>query len=207
MTDHFQLLDEPRRPFLDTEALRQRFLKLSSEFHPDRFHNAPETERQQASERYTNLNSAYQNLSEPKERLLHLLELELGARPKDVQRIPPGTMDLFMEVGQLCRDTDAFLAERAKATSPMLKVRLFEQGMDWTDKLNGLQQKVNAKRDELTQELQALNAAWESAPPAGSSDRVGKLPLERLEQIYRIFSYVARWTEQLQERAVQLAMN
>jgi hypothetical protein len=32
------------------------------------------------------------------------------------------------------------------------------------------------------------------------------LPLERLEQLYRAMSYVARWTEQVQERIVQLAM-
>ena len=31
------------------------------------------------------------------------------------------------------------------------------------------------------------------------------LPLDRLEQIYRALSYVGRWTEQIQERAVQLA--
>jgi hypothetical protein len=65
---------------------------------------------------------------------------------------------------------------------------------------------VNAKRDELVAELQQLNAVWAAAPAPSSPERVGALPLERLEQLYRAMSYVARWTEQVQERIVQLAM-
>jgi len=205
VTDAFALLDEPQRPWLDPEALKQKFLPLSSAVHPDRFHSASETERHQATTRYGELNAAYNILREPKERLLHLLELEAGAKPKDVQRIPPGTMDLFVEVGQLCRDADIFIAERSKVTSPLLKVQMFERGMEWTDKLQDLQQRINAKRDEIVAELQQMNAIWDSAPEYGSPHRAAALPLERLEQIYRVFSYIARWSEQIQERNVQLA--
>jgi DnaJ-domain-containing protein 1 len=205
MVDNFALLSEPRRPWLEPESLKPRFLALSAEVHPDRVHNAGETEKAAANQRYALLNAAYNCLREPKERLIHLLELESGARPKDVQRIPPGTMDLFVEIGQTCREADAFLAEKSKTTSPLLKVRMFEQGMEWTDKLNRLQQRVNLKRDDIFAELRTMNAAWESAPAAASSERVAALPLERLEQLYRVASYIARWTEQIQERVTQLS--
>ena len=205
MTDSFALLNEPRRPWLDAGALKQKFLPLSSAVHPDRFHSASEAEKQLATARYAELNAAYNTLREPRDRLLHLLELELGAKPSDIQRIPPGTMDLFVEVGQLCRDVDSFFAQRGHVTSPLLKVQMFERGMEWTDKLQALQQRINAKRDELTGELQQMNAVWESAPAVGSPERIAVLPLERLEQIYRVFSYIARWSEQVQERNVQLA--
>ena len=205
MTDNFALLNEPRHPWLDTDALKEKFLQLSSSVHPDRVHSASAAEKETATKRYAELNAAHNILRDPKERLLHLLELELGAKPKDVQRIPPGTMDLFVEVGQTCRDTDNFLAERAKVTSPLLKVQMFEKAQDWTDKLNQLQQKINVKRDELFGEIQKMNATWEAAPMIGSADRAATLPLERLEQLYRILSYVSRWTEQIQERIVQLA--
>jgi curved DNA-binding protein CbpA len=205
MTDSFALLNEPRRPWLDVDELKQKFRQLSNDVHPDRIHSASEEEKQRANQRYAELNAAHNTLREPRDRLLHLLELESGAKPKDVQRIPPGTMDLFVEVGQICRDVDAFLAERGKVTSPLLKVQMFERGMDWTDKLQALQQRINSKRVELTEELQKMNAQWESAPPVGSPERAAVLPLERLEQIYRVFSYIARWTEQLNERVVQLA--
>jgi len=205
MTDAFALLNKPRRPWLDADALKQKFLPLSSAAHPDRTHSAPEAEKQQTNQRYAELNAAYNTLREPRDRLLHLLELERGTKPGDIQRIPPGTMDLFVEVGQLCRDVDAFLAERQNVTSPLLKVQMFERGMEWTDKLQALQQRISTKRDELTTELQQMNAVWDAAPPIGSPQRVAALPLERLEQVYRIFSYIARWSEQLQERNVQLA--
>lgn len=205
MTDAFALLGEPRRPWLDPDALKQRFLPLSAESHPDRVHTAGEEEKQRATARYAELNAAFNVLREPRHRLLHLLELELGAKPKDVQRIPPGTMDLFVEVGQLCRDVDAFMVQRAQVTSPLLKVQVFQQAMDWTDKLQSLQQRINAKRDELAAELRQLNTVWERAPEVGSQDRAAALPLELLEQVYRVFSYIARWTEQIQERLVQLA--
>ena len=205
MVDNFILLDEPRRPWVDPEPLKVKFHALSGAAHPDRVHNASEADKLAANQRYADLNLAFNTLKEPRDRLIHIIELEMGARPKDVQRIPPGTMDLFVEVGQTCRDADAFLAEKDKVTSPMLKVQMFEKGMEWTDKLNALQQTINQRRDELLVELKSLNAVWESAPTIGSSERAAKLPMERLEQIYRVFSYVARWTEQIQERVVQLS--
>jgi hypothetical protein len=205
MTDFFDLLQEPRRPWLDPAALRSRFIELSSGAHPDRVHTASEADKLLANERYQNLNAAHTVLREPRERLLHLLELERGTRPGDIQRIPPGTMDLFVEVGQTCRDTDTFLAGRAQATSPLVKVQWFGQAQAWTDKLMALQKAINQRRDSLIAELQSMNAAWETAPPPPDPDRPAALPLDRLEQIYRIFSYVSRWTEQVQERIVQLA--
>lgn len=205
MTDFFALLGEPRRPWLDPDALKQKFLQLSTEVHPDRFHSTSEEEKQRANQRYAEVNAAHSALRETRDRLLHLLELEAGAKPKDVQRIPPGTMDLFVEVGQLCREVDTFLVERSKVTSPLLKVQMFERGMEWTDKLQALLQRIHGKRDELLAELQQMNSAWETAPAISSPERPSKLPLERLEQIYRVFSYVARWSEQINERVVQLA--
>ena len=206
MTDAFALLSEPRRPWLDAEVLKARFLPLSAAVHPDRVHSASEAEKAAANTRYAELNAAYNTLREPRDRLLHLLELEAGGKPKDVQRIPPGTMDLFVEVGQTCRDTDEFLKRKSTSDSPMVKLRLMQEGLDWLDRLQALQGRVNAKRDELTAELRQMNGVWEAAPAIGIPDRVNALPLERLEQVYRAMSYVARWTEQIQERVVQLAL-
>lgn len=205
MTDNFLLFDEPRRPWIDVDLLKKKFHQFSSTVHPDKVHDSSVSEKTAANKSYADMNAAYNCLREPKERLLHLLEVEQGEKPKDIQRIPPGTMDLFVEVGQTCRDVDAFIVEKSTVTSPLLKVQMFERAMEWTDKLNLLQQKINAKREELTAELQQMNSIWESAPAVGSPERLKALPLERLEQIYRVFSYIARWTEQIQERSVQLS--
>src|ERR1041385_2136244 len=103
MTDYFALLGELRRPWLDPEKLKAKFLALSADVHPDRFHHTAEAERLAANQRFTTLNTAYQVLREPTERLRHLLELELGAKPADVQQTSRGALELFMEAGQLCR--------------------------------------------------------------------------------------------------------
>ncbi|HTI72447.1 MAG TPA: hypothetical protein VMF06_20905 [Candidatus Limnocylindria bacterium] len=206
MTDAFQLLGEPRLPWLDVGALKDRFIQLSSGVHPDRVHSASPAEKEAANHRYAELNAAYGKLRDFRDRLLHLMELELGAAPKDIQRIPPGTMDLFVEVGQTCRDCDAFLARKSSSDSPMFKLQMMREGFTWTDKLTELAGRIEKRRAELEAEVKALNPVWEAAPPVGETTRKGQLPLERLEQIYRIASYISRWKEQVQERVVQLAV-
>jgi curved DNA-binding protein CbpA len=191
---------------LDVEALKGKFHSLSSIVHPDRVHCASDGEKQAATERYAELNAAYACLREPKERLQHLLELELGGKPGGIEQVPADTMELFMQVGQLCREVDGFLTGRAKVTAPLLKVQMFQRGMDWTDKLQRLLQTLHARRAELEAVMQSMNATWESAPPPGDARRPASLPLDQLEQTYRAFSYLARWTGQLNERIVQLSL-
>lgn len=205
MQDAFELCGEIRRPWIEAASLKEKFLQISSEFHPDRFHEMPRAEKDAATARYADLNAAFTLLREPRDRLLHLLELEMGTRPRDIQRIPSGTMDLFGEVGQLCRDIDAYLAASAGSESPMLRLGRMRAGLEWVERLLALQTRINAKRDALLSEVQALNPVWVEAPPIGAADRVKRLPLERLEEIYRVLSYVVRWTGQIQERLTQLA--
>ena len=115
-------------------------------------------------------------------------------------------MELFMQVGQLCREVDGFLNERFKVTAPLLKVQMFQRGMDWTDKLQALLQSLHLRRADLEKALQSMNAAWESAPKPGDGHRSTSLPLGQLEQTYRALSYLSRWTSQLNERIVQLSL-
>ncbi len=204
MTDYFALLGESRRPWIDPDELKAKFLALTAQVHPDRVHNSTEAEKQAAGGRSAELNAAYNCLREPKTRLLHLLELERGTKPEEVREIPSDTMDAFTEISRLCREADLLLAEKAKATSPLLKVEHFQKGMALAENLNLLLEKLNARREALTGQLKLLNLAWESAPPAGSATRRHVLPCSRLEHIYREFSFLTRWCHQLQERSLRL---
>ena len=195
MTDNFALLDEPRRPWIAGELLKQKFLGLSSQVHPDRIHQSSPEERKAADARFAELNTAYNCLREPKDRLRHLLELELGRKPKDVENIPSDLMDFAFEIGRTCKNADALLSEKANITSPMLKVQFFERGQERVEQLTTLQRKINEQRDALLSELRTMNPAWETEAR----------PLKRLEEIYRLLGYFARWSEQLQERIVQLS--
>lgn len=205
MNDYFALLDEPRRPWLDPDLLKRKFLALSAEAHPDRVHGAEDEERRSAERRYAELNQAYNHLRRPKERLQHFLELETGLKPQQVQQIPSGLTQFFIEVAQLFRQTDAFLAEKNKTTSPILKVRLIETGQDWTEKLNALQQELNVRQEELAAQLKSMDAEWLQHHKSGATTQALEV-LSRLEELYRLFSYYTRWESQVQERIVQLAL-
>jgi len=206
MTDYFALLDEPRRPWLDVESLKSRFLAKTTKVHPDRLHQAAKEEQDAATRCYAELNAAYNCLREPKERLQHLLLLEHGAKPVGIDSVPGELMELFMEAGKLCRAVDVFLAERSATTSPLIKVQMFERGMDWTERLNDFQHKFDLRRAALDESLQRMNPLWDAAPPVGNASRAASLPLGDLKESYRLLSYLSRWTGQLRERAVKLAL-
>ncbi|HTL55234.1 MAG TPA: DnaJ domain-containing protein [Candidatus Limnocylindrales bacterium] len=202
MTDYFALLNEPRRPWLDAEALKKEFLTLSAQMHPDRVHNAEIAERNQAQERYAELNAAYQCLREPKERLRHLLELERGGKLEPIQNIPPALMDISLEIGQACRQTDEFLNRKRQAASPLLQVSFFEAGQEQTERLRALLQRLDSQREPLIQEIKELDAHWQHSE--GTSDRSAKLT--RMETLYHLISYYERWSTQMRERIVQLSI-
>ncbi len=199
MTDYFALLNEPRRPWLEPETLKAKFLKLAAEAHPDKQRGLSEPEKGHANRRYAELSAAYHCLAEPKSRLRHLLELELGAKPKDVQQIPAALADLFAEVATTCRNADAFLAEKGKVTSPLLQIQLFERAQEWIERLNLLQKKPSALHDKLTGELKSLDEKWIASNVASRGEI-----LPKLEELYRLFGYFNRWNSQIQERIVQL---
>lgn len=200
--DHFALLNEPRRPWLEPETLKSKFLALAAEAHPDKQHDAGEAEKLNANRCYAELNAAYHCLTEPKLRLLHLLELELGAKPGEVQQIPAALADLFAEVATVCRSADNFLAEKNQVTSPLLQVQLFERAQEWVERLRALQTRLTRLYDQLVEELKSLDALWTSK--SQSAERMALL--NRLEELYRLFSYFNRWNGQIQERIVQLSL-
>ena len=193
MTDYFALLDEPRQPWLDEETIKAKFFALSTSVHPDRVHALPDTERKTAHDRYTQLNAAYHCLREPKERLRHLLELQVGRKPAPVQQVPAELVELFFEIGHATRGADEFLKRKASITSPLLLVGLFDEGQNISERLAGLRDNLTARQNQLTNELQTLNDDWQQR-------------LERLEQIQQTLSYLHRWTAQLQERIVELTL-
>jgi DnaJ-domain-containing protein 1 len=201
MVDYFALLDELRRPWLDADLLKRKFLALSATVHPDKIHSAPDAEKNAAAKNFAELNAAYNCLAAPKLRLLHLLELELGAKPRDIQQIPNSLADVFAEVAAICREADHFLAEKARASSPLLQVQFFERAQEWIEKLNAIQKKLAVLHDQLLAGLKSLDSEWTTGDSAARHAL-----LDHLEKLYRLFSYFNRWNAQIQERIVQLTL-
>ena len=200
MTDYFALFEERRRPWLEPEALKSTFLALAAEAHPDKQRAESEAEKLAANRSYAELNAAYQCLAEPGSRLLHLLELEQGAKPREIHQIPDALADVFAEVAATCRNADNFLSEKNKAISPLLQVQLFERSQEQTEKLRALQTRLAGWHDTLVEKLKLLDTSWVSPP----GDRT--VLLNRLEELYRLFGYFNRWNNQIQERIVRLSL-
>jgi DnaJ-domain-containing protein 1 len=190
----FAVFDLEPGPALDVEALKERFSKATAEQHPDKFQQASEAERTAAETRYAALNRAYQTLVDPRQRLLALYELAKGEKPRDVQKIPPGTMDLFIEVGQACRQLDEFLERKKAAAGKLARAGLMGEEMTLQDGLVTLRMKLEALGATLQKDLQALDARW----------RAGDRDFNALEAVYRKYSYLARWRQQLEEREIAL---
>lgn len=200
MTDYFALFDEPRRPCLDGDTLKRKFHMLSVELHPDKVHSAGNSEKVAAASRFAELNSAFNCLRETSARLRHLIELEAGRKAMDLQQMPNDLADLFMEVGALCRQVDAFLKENAGVSSPLLRAQLFERCQLWADRLQATQRTINSRQSALAPWLQSLDAEWMADPT-----KRGAL-LAQLEEVWRLMSFYNRWNSQLQERWARLAM-
>ena len=202
--DYFTLFDEPRRPWIDPDRLKQKYVALSAGLHPDRVHHLGDAERGQAHERSAELNAAYRCLSEPRERLRHLLELERGAAPADIQRVPPELMDLSLEVAFACRQADALAREKGRTQSALLKAQLFERSVTEIERLDALRKKLSRWQQELAAALKEVDEAWQLPASDNPSERARLL--ERIEEIRQLESYRFRWQSQLGERAVQLAV-
>lgn len=194
MVDYFALLNFPRTPWIDPTEVQKRFLELSAPAHPDRAHNLGAAEIVAANEKFAELNKAFVTLRDPKERLHHLLALEMGNTPSATQNIPNELIELFARVGQTCRKVDEFLAERNRTTSPMLQAQLFAQGLDWTDQIGELQQQVAVVKERAKEELKQIAQNW---------DREKRY--DRLAALAHTFAITAKWEAQLQERFAALA--
>jgi hypothetical protein len=163
MADHFTLLNQPRRPWLDPDDLKKSFHALSATTHPDKHPSADEAAKGLAAKQFAEL-------------------------------------DWFVEVARVCRDTDAFIAEKARTTSPLLQVQLFPRGQEWIAKLSGLQKEFNQLSESITGELRLVDAQWTRGDPD-----VRRNLLPKLEELYRLFGYLSRWQSQVQERISRIA--
>lgn len=202
MADYFAILHQPRLPALDPEIIKQEFLRLSTEVHPDKVTAAHKGE---AEKRFAEVNAAYHTLRHTRARLVHLLEIEGVPPAPHIQSSPPEVVEFFAPIAEITREVDSFLGRKRKASSPILQAGMFEEALGWTDKIQALQLRLHHRISALEGELPLLNAAWEKAPGGSEAARLSFLPIPRLQQIAAALGFLERWHAQLQERLTTLA--
>lgn len=96
--NHFQLFDLPVQFDLDLDQLNQRYRKVQSEVHPDRFAAASAAERLKSMQLATLANEAYQTLKQPTARARYLLQLQgIDTQEESNTAMPTDFLMLQME--------------------------------------------------------------------------------------------------------------
>ena len=180
MTDYFALLEQARAPWLDPAALKEVFHRKTLEQHPD---SGGSTE-----DDFAKLNEAYQVLLDPKRRLHHLLSSENRA-PSASQAVPPDLEHLFLEIGALNQVTTQLLTRMRDASNPLSKSLLAVQVVARQKEIGRLRDKVRELYDAAEAQLR----------------QTGLKQIDEIAVLYQRFSYLGRWSAQLDELAFQLS--
>lgn len=199
MIDHFALLQQPRQPWLEAEPLKQKFLEFSAAHHPDRVAAASPEARAAATQQFTALNAAYNCLKEPRDRVRHLVELELGRKPGDLRNVPPRLAEAFMRIAAVVRSSEQLIAEKGRLHSPLLLAGFFERVQPHLVVLEQLQSDVAVLEQEALGQLRELDAQWQQIARRSEV-------LDQLEQLAQVLGFHARWRSQLQEAHVRLTL-
>lgn len=193
MTDYFVLLDQPRRPWLDGETLKEAFHAKSLHTHPDVLAHVP-TEAQTEGA-FAELNEGYQVLRDPKRRLNHLLTLEETPPPKSAA-VPAEIERLFPLVARLTQESDALIEKSRNATNALSRSLLTRQFVATQKSCSGMLETLARLEADGLQQLRDVSDSWKSGEANGAGE---------LHALYFLFSYLTRWIAELKEKQAHLA--
>ena len=186
MIDYFALLQQPRRPWLDAEKLKETYRRLTIVSHPDRQSAA------EAPSDFSAINEAYRVLLDPKLRVQHLLKLE--GMPTDAGIVPETLSDIFLETGALIQDIHRVLT---RTTTTSLSKALMQPEVAEKQKLaTDLLEKLHGMYNGALQELQSVDHIWMSSHEIA----------QELTELSSKLAYLTRWIAQLEERRFQLSI-
>jgi curved DNA-binding protein CbpA len=190
MIDYFSLLQQPRRPWLNAEQLKDKYIQITISMHPDR-QTQPPVERTSAPD-FAYINEAFRVLVDPKARLQHLLKLE--GIDASADSIPETLADVFLETGTLIQEIDLLISRTtANALSNALRqpeiLEAKKLVADLLDKLQGIYQGA-------LEELRKFDQLWTSTHQIAPE----------LSALSAKLAYLTRWIAQLEERQFQLSI-
>ena len=184
MQDAFALFNLPRRPWLDAGELRDEFHRLGSAAHPDAGGDA---------DRFAQLNAAHQTLREPAARLRLLLEFEAPSLLTQSRQIPTSLADRFMRVAAARQACATFLTRHRAATSPLARALLAAEHTAQTRVIADALADLETAQTDALDRLRELDATWQSRLP-------------ELASLQAELSYLEKWTAQLRELHLELAI-
>lgn len=149
--DYFTMLEVERRPSLNTERLKENFLKVSEIVHPDKYYNASQEVKELSLACSSLLNKAYSTLKDPKERIKYLISLETDKEAPVSSRASAETMEFFIEASDVCNGADRFLKKGGHAEAEKRGFR---------DRLQELKKESQNRWGRVLKEVEAVDTEW-----------------------------------------------
>ena len=180
MTDFFSLFDHPRQPWLDPNAIKEKYYQLTRAAHPD-------VGVRETSVRFEEVNEAYRVLSDPKLRIQHLLTLENQPRATVDPAPPEDLQQVFLEIGAVSQQFQRIIGKPASRT---------DQTMELRSQIEHSLGNLTRLWEQCLSALSELNEMW-------SQNR--SLAVLQLQTLHDRMSYLSRWLGQIKEMQFQLA--
>lgn len=185
-SDYFAALGQPRRPWLDPDALKEKFHRTTAEQHPDRAGDNGE---------FASVNAAYAILRDPGTRLRHLLELEHPEALGRTQQITEKLSSAFLRLATLRRTIDAFVKQQAAASTPLAQALLASERFTLQRDVEKELTSIETAHAECVAAVRSIDKEW-----AGR----GRELAPRLAELQQELTYLAKWNWQLRESLFQL---
>jgi molecular chaperone HscB len=125
--NHYLTLNVPAAVQPDLVALKQSFISLSKQFHPDRFGNATEQEQQAALDKCSAINMAYATLSNAQQALAYYLTHRGIITSDEEYKLSADFLMEMMELNETLEFADVATKEKIGAEISALQQTLLEQ--------------------------------------------------------------------------------
>ncbi len=184
--NHFERFGLEPKLWIEPEILKQRFLELSAELHPDKVRG----DKAAAEQCFKLVNESYTTLRNTRTRLLHILEISGAPKEEHVQNVPDAVLEFFTVIASATKEADALLKEMSAANSRMLRAQLMDRAMTQIDSLQNLQGHLRERISRIESNLKQFEG--QSSPIKLAQDAAAAL------------GFMERWNNQLQERIAAL---
>jgi curved DNA-binding protein CbpA len=183
MIDHFAVLGIERRPFVSKADAEEAYHEKSKSLHRDQARVGD----------FSSVNAAFQVVSNPAERIRHLLKIEFGESGD--RQIGAELGNLFGTVVNVLRQADQEISFLSEQTSPVLRALAFQRLSSLREGLERVEKQIATRESELHTRIATLDHAWFNDP--GQCRKP-------LAQISVDLTFVQKWLAQVRERKIRL---
>lgn len=183
MTDFFAVLRMPARPWLDPDAVRDIYVRLSEALH----------RQAGAQDELVALNRAYQVLSNSATRVEHLLSVT-GVEP-GTRQIDPVMGELFGRVANCLQEADRLLGEISVQTSALARALQVQRVHAGQGELDDLVRELAAQEAQRLAALRELDQVWQHQP-ADTRQALAQVALD--------LTFLQKWQGQIRERLLRM---